>query len=160
MSDPGQNRRMTCKRFFASQEDVGRAVYPASRVHVSKRSSDRVWGIKPSGDQAYTPRRCRDDWRFPLGALTVSVQLRAESAHIFTNSCCVRTEGACGVPLSQRLRETTGPTFQSSKSSGGLTTSWDDAKTVGRLFLQLSIQNDREVPQSEKVSSRSQNAQL
>ena len=66
----------------------------------------------------------------PLGARTVSVQLRAELAHNFTNSCLVTTEGACGVPRSERLRDTTGTTFQSSKTSGGLTTSWDDSKTA------------------------------
>src|SRR5713226_9627314 len=66
----------------------------------------------------------------PLGALTVSVQLRAELAHNFTNSCSVTTEEACGVPRSQRLRDTTGPTFQSSKTSGGRTASWDDPKTA------------------------------
>jgi hypothetical protein len=66
----------------------------------------------------------------PLGAPTVGVQLRAEWARNFPNSCRVRTEGACGVPPSQRLRETTGPTFQRSKTSGGLTTSGDDPKTT------------------------------
>src|SRR5713226_7776290 len=66
----------------------------------------------------------------PLGALTVSVQLRSELAHNLTNSCSVTTEEACGVPRSQRLRDTTGPTFQSSKTSGGLTASWDDPKTA------------------------------
>src|SRR5258708_7276345 len=65
-----------------------------------------------------------------LGARTISVQLRAELAHNFTNSCRVRTEGACGVPRSRRLRDTTGPTLQSSKTSGGLTTSWDDPQTT------------------------------
>ena len=39
-------------------------------------------------------------------------------------------EGACGVPRSQRLRETTRPTLQRSKTSGGLTTSGDDRKTT------------------------------
>src|ERR1700704_4308104 len=40
------------------------------------------------------------------------------------------TEEARGVPRPRRLRETTGPTFQSSKTSGGLTTTWDDPKTT------------------------------
>jgi len=56
----------------------------------------------------------------PLGARTVSVRSRAELTHDFTNSCRVRTEGACCVPPSRRLRDTTGPTFQSPKRSDGL----------------------------------------
>lgn len=35
-----------------------------------------------------------------------------------------------GVPHSPRLRDTTGQTFQISKQSGGLTTSWDQPKTA------------------------------
>jgi hypothetical protein len=73
----------------------------------------------------------------PVGALTVSVQLTAELAHNFTNSCWVKVHVVFHVP--KRLRETTGPTFQSSKTSGGLTTSWDDPKRLERLFLQLFI---------------------
>ena len=40
------------------------------------------------------------------------------------------TEEAFGVPRSQPLRDTTGAAFQSSKTSGGLTTSWVDPKTA------------------------------
>ena len=40
------------------------------------------------------------------------------------------TEEACGVPRSQRLRDTTGPPFQSWKTSGGLTKPWDDRTTA------------------------------
>src|ERR1700733_1046698 len=76
--------------------------------------------------------------RTPLGALTVSVQLKADLAHNFTNSCRVRTEGACGVPRSQRLRETTGPTFQSAKRSDGLTKPWDDP-TTARATVSLTF---------------------
>ena len=43
----------------------------------------------------------------------------------------MRTEGASGVPCSPRLRETTGPTLQSSQTSGGPTEFWDDPKTAG-----------------------------
>src|SRR5229473_3485882 len=90
----------------------------------------------------------------PLGALTVSVQLRAELAHNFTNSCCVTTEEACGVPRSQRLRDTTGPTFQSSKTSGGLTASWGDPKTA-RATVSPTFHTDwREDTKFENVSSQ------
>jgi hypothetical protein len=65
----------------------------------------------------------------PFGALILRVQLRAEMTHNFTKSP-LTTERACRVPRSQLLRETTGPTLQSSKTSGGLTTSWDDPKTA------------------------------
>lgn len=50
-------------------------------------------------------------------------------AHNFTNSCRVKTVGACGVPRSRRLRDTTIPTLEDSKRSSGLTTAWDDAPT-------------------------------
>jgi len=43
----------------------------------------------------------------PLGALTVSGQLRAELAYNFTNPWWVTTKKACGVPPSLRLRDTT-----------------------------------------------------
>ena len=38
--------------------------------------------------------------------------------------------GACGAPLSQRLRDTTGQTSQIAKQSGGLTIFWGDPKTA------------------------------
>src|SRR6266436_1154782 len=88
-----------------------------------------------------------------LGALTVSVQLRAELAHNFTNSCWVRTEGACGVPCPQRLRDTTGPTLQSSKTSGGLTTSWDDPKTATASISPTFHTQGQGVTQFEKVQA-------
>ena len=50
------------------KEPVRRAVYPASRVRVPKRACGRVWGIKPSGDQAHTQRNeCpyRPKWTSP-----------------------------------------------------------------------------------------------
>jgi hypothetical protein len=90
----------------------------------------------------------------PLGALTVSVQLRAEVAHNFTNSCRVRTEGACGVPPSQRLRETTGPTLRSSKTSDGLTKPWDDPKTARATVSPTSHTYWRQVMKFENVSSQ------
>jgi TetR/AcrR family transcriptional repressor of nem operon len=40
------------------------------------------------------------------------------------------SEGACGVPRSQRLRDITGQTFQISNQRGGLTTSRDDRTTA------------------------------
>src|ERR1700686_1000345 len=102
---------------------------------------------------------CRDDWRFTsgtLGAQTVSVQLKAELAHNPTNSWPVRTEGACGVPPSQRLPETTGPTLQSSKTSGGLTESWDDPTTAKAPVSPTFHTNWRENTQFENVSSQKQ----
>jgi len=61
----------------------------------------------------------------------------------------VTTAEACGAPHFQRLRDTTSPTFQISRQSGGLTIFWDDPKTAGRLFLQLFILIWREVTKFE-----------
>ena len=86
-----------------------------------------------------------------LGALTVSVQLRAELAHNFTQSCWAGTEGACGVPLSQPFREATGPAVQSSKTGADEQNSGTIPKGRGRLFLQLFIHAWREVTKFENV---------
>jgi hypothetical protein len=51
----------------------------------------------------------------------------------------VQFVGASGLPRSQQLRDTTGPRFQISTQSGGLTVSWGDPKRPGRLILQLFI---------------------
>ena len=66
----------------------------------------------------------------PRVALTLTVQLRAELPHNFTDSCWVTTEGARGVQHPQRLRDTTRAGLQCSKTSGGRTTSLDDPKTA------------------------------
>jgi hypothetical protein len=100
---------------------------------------------------------CRDECELrqvPLGALTVRVQLRAELAHNYTNSCGVRAERAGGVPHSQRLRDTTGPTLQSSKTSGGLTKPWDDPKTAKATISPTFHTRRREIMKCENVSSQ------
>ena len=89
----------------------------------------------------------------PLGGLTVRVQLRAELAHNFTNSCWVRTEGAGGAPRSQRLRDTTGPTLQSSKTNGGLTKSWDDPKPARATISPNFHFSLREIGKLKNVSA-------
>ena len=89
----------------------------------------------------------------PLGARKVRAQLRAELAHKFTKFCRARTEGARGVPRSQRLRETTDPTLQSSKTSGGLTASWDGFKMARATFSPTFHTRRREVTKFENVSS-------
>src|ERR1700733_5581577 len=65
----------------ASQNHRRNPQYPeisqlSKRTHMSSFPPVKLW--------------CRDDWNLsqvPLGARTVSVQLRAELAHNFTNSC-------------------------------------------------------------------------
>jgi len=81
------------------KEPVWCAVYPASRVRVPKPACSRVWVINRadafiarSGRARISANAVRHD------PLTVHVQLRSESTHNFTNSCCVRIEEACGVP--------------------------------------------------------------
>jgi hypothetical protein len=64
------------------------------------------------------------------------------------------TEGACGVPRSQQLRETTGLTLQSSKTNGGLTTSLGDPKTVRATLSPTFHTHWREVMKFENVSSQ------
>jgi len=66
----------------------------------------------------------------PRVALTLTLQLRAELDYNFTDSYWVTTEEARGVQHSQRLRDTTRVGLQSSKTSGGRTTSLDDPKTA------------------------------
>src|SRR5271168_4242978 len=75
----------------------------------------------------------------PFGALPVRLQLRAELAHNFTNSSRVITEGACAVPPSRRLRETTDETHRTTQHRDGLTLSWDDPETAECHFLRFLI---------------------
>ncbi len=62
--------------------------------------------------------------------------------------------GACGVPRSQRFRETTGRTFQSLKTSGGLTKSWNDPKTARATVSPAFHTHWREVTKFENVTSQ------
>ena len=66
----------------------------------------------------------------PRVALSLTVQLRAELAHNFTDSYWVTTEEARGVQHLQRLRDATGAVLQGFKTSGVRTTSLDDPETA------------------------------
>jgi TetR/AcrR family transcriptional repressor of nem operon len=72
----------------------------------------------------------------------------------------VRTKGACGVPRSQRLRETTGPTLQSSKTKGGLTTSLGDPKTARATVSPTFHTTGERLRDSGTSAAKSQAAQL
>jgi len=65
-----------------------------------------------------------------LGVVRVGVESGAELAQQLYRPRRAITEEACGVPLSQQLRDRTDLTFQASKTSDGLTASRDDRKTI------------------------------
>ena len=81
-------------------------------------------------------------------------EAHTQEAKLTRVQATLRTEGACGAPRSQRLRDTTGPTLQSSKTSSGLTKSWDDPKTAGATVSPTFHTYWREVMKFENVSSQ------